>query len=64
MLYLVLFLLTKSQNINETPIKTISLEYFGLFKFEKIAVCENKYTRNNRSPMREIKSSRKSVRIR
>ena len=44
MLYLVLFFLTKSQNINETPIK-ISLKYFGLFKFEKIAVRENQYVR-------------------
>ena len=48
MLYLVLFFLTKSQIrsqiSNETPMKT-SLKYFGLFKFEKIAVRENKYAR-------------------
>ena len=57
--------------INETPIKTYFLKYFGLFKFEKIAVCENKHagklvfdrcakinTRKiNRCPMREIKSA-------
>ena len=36
MLYLVL--LPKSQNINETQSKLISLKYFGLFKFEKITV--------------------------
>ena len=58
--------------------KPISLKYFELFKFEKIAVRENKYERKlvfdhcakinmreiNRCPMREIKSARKLVRIR
>ena len=57
--------------------KPIPLKYFGLFKFEKIAVRENKYARKlvfdrcakintreiNRCPMREIKSVRKLVRI-
>ena len=41
--------------------KPIPLKYFGLFKFEKIALGENKYVR---CPMREIKSARKSARIR
>ena len=50
--------------------KAISLEYFGLFKFEKRAVRENKYAQKlvferwakintreiNRCPMRKIKS--------
>ena len=37
MLYLVFFFLKES--------KPISSKYFGLFKFEKIAVNENKYAR-------------------
>ena len=46
MLYLVLFFLTKSKDINETSIKTyIPLKYFELFKFEKIPMSENKYAR-------------------
>ena len=40
--YLVLFFLTKSQIINETQSKPISLKYFGLYKYEKIAVRGNK----------------------
>ena len=58
--------------------KPISLKYFGLFKFGKIAVCENKFVRKlvfdhcakintreiNRCPICEIKSVRKLVRIR
>ena len=48
MLYLVLFFLTKYKKINETRSKPICIKYFGLFKFEKIAV-------------REIKSARKLV---
>ena len=36
MLYLVPFLVTKSQNINQN----LLFKYFGLFKFEKIAVRE------------------------
>ena len=56
--------------------KHISLKYFGLFKFEKIGICENNYARKlvfdrcakintreiNQCPVREIKSARKLVR--
>ena len=57
--------------------KPIFLKYFGLFKFEKVAVCENKYARKlvfdscakintrkiSQCRMREIKSAQKLIRI-
>ena len=53
LLFLVPFLSTKSQNINETPIKTYSLKMFGpvnlsyrtILNLRKNYVRENKYTR-------------------
>ena len=52
--------------------KPISLKYFGLFKFEKIGICENKYARKlafdrcakvntreiNQCPVREISTNK------